>query len=61
MTVREALWDYPLSAILQMMHAKGIANGGDYDWVEAGEADEDLVNMVDEMFSVPVEDLLSNY
>lgn len=44
-----------------MMHAKGIANGGDYDWVEAGEADEDLVSMVDEMFSVPVEDLLSNY
>jgi len=44
-----------------MMHARGIANGGDFDWVEAGEPDQDLVDMADEMFSVPVEDLLSNY
>lgn len=44
-----------------MMHAHGVANGGDFDWVEAGEPDQDLLDKFEEMINTPIDELFEQF
>ena len=61
LTMTEALEDYSMCMILQMMHARGVANGGDFDWVEAGEPDQELLDKFEEMINTPIDELFEQF
>lgn len=41
-----------------MLHAQAVANGADFEWTNAGEASEDILNEWDRLSEINIEDLI---
>ena len=47
-----------MSVIIQMLHALGISNGGDYDWTHAGDPSAEILDEFERLSEISIEDLL---
>jgi hypothetical protein len=43
---------------MQMIHANGVANGGEYDWLNAGDPSNELTEEFERLSHISVEDLI---
>jgi hypothetical protein len=55
LSVHDALWNYPLSVIMQMLHADAVANGSDFDWTNAGDPSQEILSEFDRLSDVVIE------